>query len=400
MTDASLTDTSLTDASLTDTSLTDAAPTETRPPENRPAGTPPPGKRPPRSPLTEPARPGSPLTETLKDAPVGLADDPEIRITAHIYGRVFGVPPATLRRAPGGLTLLGGLLPEDARGPEATRHPTDVRKAEDASAPKGDPRSGGDPALAVALAWGAVVAAGPNPDGGVDLYSMNRYTDRCTSLDDVPDWALGAAEALRAHADPPPPARMVVDSELPADTGLLSGAETVCAAAMALGDLHGPPLASAPSAGTPEYLAALHSRERHALLITPDGPEQVPFDLPAAGLRLLLVDVGATEQAITPSGAAPDVVERAVEALRAGYPAGLGPLLTEAHVPGRPMLDLALSAARDAGALGGRALGRCAVALVPLAAVPRVRAEVTARLDGHTARPPRFLTAVATGRNL
>ncbi|RFU40995.1 hypothetical protein DZF91_14160, partial [Actinomadura logoneensis] len=253
------------------------------------------------------------------------------------------------------------------------------------------------PALAVALAWGAVVAVGPHPDGGVDLFSMNHHTDRCTSLDAAPDWAAGAVEALRAHADPPPAVRMVVDCELPAETGLLSGAETVCAAAMALGDLHGPPLASGPSAATPEYLAALHSRAGHALLITADGPEQVPFDLHAAGLRLLLIDVGATERAI-PAETDPGLVERAAAALRAGYPAGLGPLLTEVHVPGRPTLDLALSAARDAGALGGRALGRCAVALVPLADVPRVRAEVVGRLDGHTHRAPRFLTAVATGR--
>ncbi|MFC5181554.1 GHMP family kinase ATP-binding protein [Actinomadura harenae] len=354
-----------------------------------------------------------------KDALVGLADDPEIRITAHVYERVFGVPPATLRRAPGGLTLLGGPQPpppEDDPPPTtgaATAEPDlvpsaardSVVPASRAEAPADlvGATAQGDPALAVALAWGTIVAAGPNPDGGVDLYSMNRHTDRCTSLDDVPEWAAPAVEALRAHADPPPPARMVVDRELPAETGLLSGAETVCAAAMALGDLHGPPAAPAPSAASPEYLAALHSRAGHALLLTPSGPEQIPFDLPAAGLRLLIIDVGGTERAlpgaaVVASDPGPDVVERAAEALRAGYPAGLGPLLTEAHVPGRPTLDLALSAARDAGALGGRALGRCAVALVPQAVVSRVRAEVIARLEGETARPPRFLTAVASGR--
>ncbi|RFU39150.1 hypothetical protein DZF91_23925, partial [Actinomadura logoneensis] len=57
------------------------------------------------------------LTDTPEDAPVGLADDPEIRITAHTYRRVFGVPPAALRRAPGGLALLGGVphTPDAAR---------------------------------------------------------------------------------------------------------------------------------------------------------------------------------------------------------------------------------------------------------------------------------------------
>ncbi|MEV5572816.1 hypothetical protein AB0L06_22450 [Spirillospora sp. NPDC052269] len=344
-------------------------------------------------------------TATTKDALVGLADDPEIRITAHMYERVFGVPPATLRRAPGGLTLLGG--PPPPPPPSADAPPTTAAHTPPSA-----------PALAVALAWGAIVAAGPNPDGGVDLYSMNRHTERCTSLDDVPEWAVHVVEALRAHADPPPPARMVVDRELPAETGLLSGTEVVCAAAMALGDLHGPPAASVPSAVAPEYLAALHSRAGHALLITEAGPEQIPFDLAAAGLRLLIIDVGVAEEApaaTTPARGTPaggtlaggtvkasdlgqDIVESAAEALRAGYPAGLGPLLTEAHMPGRPTLDLALTAARDAGALGGRSLGRCAVALVPLAVVPRVRAEVVARLEGHVARPPRFLTAVASGR--
>ncbi|MFC4912711.1 hypothetical protein [Actinomadura gamaensis] len=342
------------------------------------------------------------MTETLKDGPVGLADDPDIRITAHFYERIFGVPPATLRRAPGGLALLGG--PPLPLRPAPAKH--DAVPGDDHGAVPGEhdgasagygAASGRYPALAVALAWGAIVAAGPHPDGGVDLYSMNRLTDRCTSLDEVPDWALDAVEALRAHADPPPAARMVVNRELPAETGLLCGAETVCAAAMALGDLHGPPIASAACASGPEYLAALHSRPRHALLITEDGPEQVPFDLAAAGLRLLVIDTGVAEEASAPSrvpsdpGA--DVVERAVSALRAGFPAGLGPLLTEAHVPGRPILDLALSAARSAGALGGRALGRCAVALVPVNAVPAVRAEVTARLIPHAPRPPRFLTA-------
>ncbi|MCP2335779.1 hypothetical protein [Actinomadura rupiterrae] len=370
------------------------------------------------------------MTETLKDGPVGLADDPEIRITAHIYERIFGDPPTTLRRAPGGLTLLGGAAPgrglepdprpdprpdpklvpgpgrEPRPGPGRELDPRPGRKPGPGPGRKLDPgpepsrERGAEPALAVALAWGAIVAAGPHPDGGVDLYSMNRHTDRCTSLDDVPDWAAHPVEALRAHADPPPPVRMIVNRELPVETGLLSGAETVCAAAMALGDLHGPPLWPTASAGRPEFLAALHSRARHALLITDAGPEQLPFDLAAAGLRLLVIDIGATEDAIIAPDPSGDIVERAAEALRAGYPAGLGPLLTEAHEPGRPTLDLALSAATDAGALGGRALGRCVITLVPVRAVRRVRAEVTAHLDGRTTRPPRFLTAVASGRNL
>ncbi|MGK5554500.1 hypothetical protein ACSNOI_23080 [Actinomadura kijaniata] len=304
---------------------------------------------------------------------LALAADPELRITAHVHERAHGSPPAALRRVRGGLVLLGGA----------------------------------GSALTVALPWGTVVTAGPDPDGAVALYSMNRYTDAFTAdrgrlraalaAGAVPPWTAPAVTALLAHADPAPGARLVVNRLLPAETGLLTGAETACAVTLALGDLYGPPARD--PAPDPAYAASLHAREGHAMLVTGGAAvRHLPCDLRAAGLRLLVAVVGA---GAAPSAAGPDadadLVGRAETALRTGGPAGLGPLLTEAHRPGTAPLDAALDAAREAGALGGRAVGRCVVALVPLEAVPHVRARVTATLTGRTQHPPRFLTATPAG---
>ncbi|HEU5024770.1 MAG TPA: hypothetical protein VFV01_07590, partial [Spirillospora sp.] len=74
----------------------------------------------------------------------------------------------------------------------------------------------------------------------------------------------------------------------------------------------------------------------------------------------------------------------------------LGPLLTAAHTPGDPLPDRALRAALDAGALGGRKIGACVVALTPTAALPEIRRALTARLAPDLPRPPRLLTALPT----
>ncbi|MBW8484781.1 hypothetical protein [Actinomadura parmotrematis] len=311
---------------------------------------------------------------------------PELRLTAHMYERVHGAAPAAVRRVHGGLTLLGG--------PGA--------------------------ALALALPWGVVVAAGASPDGGAALYSMNRHTDAfaaghgglpaALAAGTVPPWAAPAVAALLAHADPAPGARLVVNRELPAEMALLTGAETACAVSLVLGDLHGPPSrppgARHEPSRDPAYAAALHARDRHAVLVEDgaggeggEGGEvrHLPCDLAAAGLRLLIMDVAGGGDPAPPDGAAPELVRRGAAALRTGNLDELGPLLTEAHTDLGTPLDTALAAARAAGALGGRALGRCGVALVPMAAVPAVRAEVTARLAGRIRRPPRFLTAVPAG---
>ncbi|MFI6516042.1 hypothetical protein ACIBF1_10830 [Spirillospora sp. NPDC050679] len=302
---------------------------------------------------------------------------PELRITAHVFEWVHRAPCTALRRAHGGLTLL--------QGPEA--------------------------ALTVALPWGTVVAAGPGEDGTVALHSMNRHADAFTADREglaaalaagaVPSWAVPAVKVLLARTGPTSGVRMVVNQELPARMGLLTGAETAHAAALTLADLYGR-AETAPRGPErdPSYAASLHAREGHAMLVANGAVRHVPCDLASAGLRLMIIDVGPDgEDGARPAASTvpADLVERAGEALRAGDPGGLGPLLTEGHVPGGPLLDGALDAARSAGALGGLAVGRCGLALVPMAAVADVRARVAERTAGRARRRPRFLTVVPSG---
>ncbi|MFC0039739.1 hypothetical protein [Actinomadura rayongensis] len=302
-------------------------------------------------------------------AGAGTADPvppPEIRLTADLFGRVNGSAPQTVRHVRGGCTLLAG--PDGA-------------------------------ALALALPWGAVVAAGRSRDGRVDLSSANRHTDRFTTGPDhlaatvaagaVPAWAVPAVAALTAHSVPPPAARIVLNRELPEALGLVDGGAARCAVSLALGDLYGPPVGPGRRPHDPSYTASLRAREAHALFVAGGEIRHLPCDLAAAGLRLLIADLGPDAPA-PPAGPAPlGVVDRAAAVLRTGNVAELGPLLTEAHLPGSRAADEALAAARAAGALGGRALGRCVVALVPLTAVPGVRALITESLG----RAPRFRLA-------
>ncbi|KAB2346563.1 galactokinase family protein [Actinomadura rudentiformis] len=301
-----------------------------------------------------------------------LAVDPEVRITAHVFERAYGSAPAGVWRAPGGLTLLGG-----------------------------------DPALAVALPWGVMVALGATDDGSAAFYSTSHHAEGfsagCGELPSalasgaVPEWALTAVNALIAHDQPgrtrpvtrASGMRVMINRELPDEMGLLTGAETACAIELGLRELYA--AEARPYDPTPSYAAAMEARPKRALLVA-DTIEHLPFDLAAVGLRLLIMDVGVgTAVPVHPAG---DLAERAASALRAGNFPALGALLTEAHSRGEPLLDLALDAARAAGALGGLVIGRCGVALVPMAAVPKIRAAVTRRLAGEARRPPRFLTAV------
>jgi galactokinase len=293
--------------------------------------------------------------------------DPEVRLTAFVFARAFGDPPVGAWRAPGALMLLGSTTA----------------------------------ALTVALPWGAIVAIAPLPDArDLDAYSMNHHTQAFrTPIDDlderkVPGWAVPCVRVLR-RAGCPGGLRIVVNRELPDETGLLSGAETACALGLALGQAYGlarrapdPSCAPACTAGADHAVLSHTGSHRH-------GVELLPCDLASAGLRLVLIDVGAAE-APPGASAAPGFggdVEVAASALRSGDPSRLGPLLTEAHEPGVDLLDRALAAAWSAGALGGRAIGSCLVVLAPLGAVPAIRYAVTDQLAGMARRAPRLLTA-------
>ncbi|MFI0485005.1 hypothetical protein ACH34T_30695, partial [Actinomadura sp. 9N215] len=120
--------------------------------------------------------------------------------------------------------------------------------------------------LDVPLPWGAVVAAARSDDGTTSLFSMNHHGHGVVRPPTAPDWARDCLKAVNAH--PTPGAHLMVNRELPTAMGLLTGAETTEATTQALQDLYGDVAATAP-------------------------PARRSCDLSAAGLRLLLADVGS-----------------------------------------------------------------------------------------------------------
>ena len=127
------------------------------------------------------------------------------------------------------------------------------------------------------------------------------------------------------------------------------------------------------------------------------GKRQLPFDLAAAGLRLMIIDTrvrGAARSA--PAEYSP--MAAAAEAISAGDITAIGPLMTAAH----KLLDcdnaqhIAVSTALRAGAYGARMItdgpGRPVCALVPVGRLADVRTGVSAWFTRRRLRSPRFLT--------
>jgi len=293
--------------------------------------------------------------------------------------------------------------------------------------------------LPLAIDRQVLAAAAVRTDGLARCWSTeDAYADAPAevALDDVSPqdppqgWAaypLGVAWALRQAGVGVPGFDLVVDSDVPGGAGVSSSAALESAVALALVDLVGaqlsrPDLAvagrraeneivGAPT-GVMDQMAALCSREGHALFLDCRSLhfEQVPLDLDAAGLALLVLDTRTThshatgeygerrracEQAAQVLGvpalrdATPeqvdaardelgDVVHRrarhvvtenervlaAVDLLRAGDLRGVGSLLDASHRSMRddfeissPELDTAVEAAQAAGAVGARMTG-------------------------------------------
>jgi len=286
----------------------------------------------------------------------------------------------------------------------------------------------------------------------------------------VPGWAAypaGVAWAMRAAGYPVGGVSLAVDASLHAGAGLSSSAALECAAGLAIAELHGcavgrPELAvlarraenefvGAPT-GIMDQLAVLLGRPGHALLLDcrSRAVVPVPFDPAAADLTLLVIDTRARHE-LTGGGYAArrlacedaarelgvpalrDVADagglgglggsllrrarhvvtedrrvlRAVELLRAGRAAAIGPLLTASHVSLRddfevswPEADAAVEAALGAGALGARmtggGFGGSVIALAPADAAGSVRDAVTGRFARH-GWPEPGITAVAPG---
>jgi galactokinase len=269
---------------------------------------------------------------------------------------------------------------------------------------------------------------------------------------------------------------ILVDGDVPSGAGLSSSAALECAVALGLRDLFGLALApadlvdvarraendfvGAPTGILDQSASLLCAAGQALFLDTRDrSSEQVPFDLAAAGLALLVIDSGTThdhadsgygdrrrecERAADRLGvsllrevrdvAALDVladgtadgdvllrrarhvvtedarVLEVVGTLRDGAdPRSIGPVLTASHESLRddfevsvPLLDACVEAALSAGAHGARMIGGgfggSAIALVDADALDAVTAAVTSRFEqeGHPA-PRSFVTVPSAG---
>ncbi|MGA6196655.1 galactokinase [Streptomyces avermitilis] len=332
--------------------------------------------------------------------------------------------------------------------------------------------------MPLALPHTAVAAVSRRTDGVLRLHSADIESPvvelRVDELEPLTNtsWAAypaGVVWALRSAGHPVTGADIHLASTVPTGAGLSSSAALEVVTALALNDLYElgltrPELARLAQraendfAGVPcgvmDQTASACCTEGHVLhLDCRDlSIRQVPFDLPAHGLELLVVDsrvkhalgdgAYAERRAGCEEGARqlgvshlrdvayeeldgalsrlPDErvrryvrhvvsddhrVERVIALLDAGDVRAIGPILTDGHVSLRddlriscPELDLVVSTANAAGALGARmtggGFGGSAVVLVESADVDTVTKAVTEAFAaaGHTA--PRVFPAV------
>ena len=211
-------------------------------------------------------------------------------------------------------------------------------------------------------------------------------------------------------------------------------------------------VAGAPTGGM-DQAASLRCTDGHALMLDcrDNSVRQVPFDLGSAGLALLVIDTQAPHRLVDgqyadrrrvceAAAAVLDVdllrevsdlpladvlgrladpvqrrrtrhivteirrVEQVVALLDTGRVAEIGPLLDASHASLRddfevssPELDLAVGAAREAGALGARmtggGFGGSAIALVPSPSLNSAARAIAAAFDAASMAAPRFLVA-------
>jgi galactokinase len=284
----------------------------------------------------------------------------------------------------------------------------------------------------------------------------------------VTGWAAYVAGVVWALADGGlvvPGAELHIDSDVPAGAGLSSSAALECAVLRALLDLGGLTIDGREQAllaqraenayvgvpcGVMDQSAAVLSQAGHALFLdTRDGhTEQVPFDVAADGLAVLVIDTRAPHELVDGEYAArrasceraaaalgvvalrdvgPADVERledpllaararhvvtenarvleTVELLRSGSLRAIGPLLTASHASLRddfevtvPQLDVAVDAALAAGAHGARmtggGFGGCVIALVDAAEVDSVAGAVAKAFADAGFDPPAPFTAI------
>jgi galactokinase len=175
--------------------------------------------------------------------------------------------------------------------------------------------------LPIALEHTTRAAVGRRDDGVLALVSLQEDGVVEVSLADLAPgkpagWAgypAGVVHELRSAVEAAGGLTVLVDSDVPVGAGLSSSAALSCAVALAVRDLLGLDLAAqdlvevarraendfvgAPT-GILDQSASVLCEAGHALFLdTRDrSTEQVPFDLAAAGLALLVVDSGVTHE--------------------------------------------------------------------------------------------------------
>jgi galactokinase len=371
------------------------------------------------------------------------------RRAAALFTETFGAGPAGLWWAPGRVNLIG----EHTDYNDGFVLPFALGQGVAAAA-----RAGSEPVLRVRSAQQAEIVELPLADvapGTVSGWSA---------------YVAGVAWALLQDGHRLPGLDLVVDGDVPLGAGLSSSAALECAVAVAWNDLAGlglPRTALAALArraenevvgaptGVMDQMASLHGRAGHLVFLDTRSldVEHIPFDLPAAGLALLVVDsrtphalvsgeyaerrrscrlaaellgVPALRDATLDDLARLDddlllrrtrhvVTEDArvtevVAALRAGAdPRAIGPILTASHASMRddfeitvPPVDLAVTAALAAGAHGARmtggGFGGCVIALVEHDVADAVARRVEAvYVDARYGPPGTFTTRAHAG---
>ncbi|MER6689542.1 galactokinase [Streptomyces minutiscleroticus] len=333
-----------------------------------------------------------------------------------------------------------------------------------------------------ALPHTAVAAVSRRTDGVLRLHSADIDDGEGGVVEIAPDalvpgsdknwtaYPAGVVWALREAGHTVPGADVHLASTVPTGAGLSSSAALEVVVALALNDLYGLGIergalarlcqraenayVGAPT-GIMDQTASACCEDGHALFLdTRDfSQRQIPFDLAAGGMRLLVVDTrvkhahsggeygkrragcergaellgvtalrdvahDALDAALERLGDEEEVrrlvrhvvtedhrVERTVALLEAGETRAIGPVLTEGHASLRddfrvscPELDLVVESALAAGALGARmtggGFGGSAVVLVESADADEVTAAVEKAFAAARYTAPRVFTAV------